>query len=765
MGWPPYPLTPPGLEWPEVPLPGLPELPELPSFGWPEFTPGQPGPEDLVPDRMTEGHRAVRKKAELAVAGYRYGRDWYEFVDSLRANRLPFIAGGAYGLMFGAPGVDALGQPTDGHGLIHTDIAENANRLWYQSIGLGVAMVNARFYEGLWQGLRDEVMSIPDLLTALSDGSLVSAIGEALDAIADSPRTAFALGQQLGAGMVQPLLAAMDRGDSDTFAFELGRLLGALLLDLLFALFTGGWGFLMKLGEKAFAFTADAVRLIKLLGRRLERGLDQLADTTAQIARQLDPANVPVFGDPWSPAYAGATPGRYVDAPQTPAWWKLADDADAPDLTGTGAGTRGTGGAGTGGTGTGGTRRASDGAGARGPGDGPDAPDPAGLADAGGGPRNRPALGAAAGSGLAATGRAADAQRAWSLGDGLKASRAAMARQRNAPDMPDARWVARALDPTIGNIPPVHGPFLASVLNSGGRVIPAYQDIWHILMRARSHAEKGGISRVDLAVLDGVRHADIPGLPAHLQIGQRQVRTHLSGILLPRTVSRAAMPNYNADRVWRRMRKELAALREATGLDIETMNALHAWGPGFGDETIAGMALGPAWVNQKAQAGAIRNSVLGWDSARDARRIDAGPYASEVMRSHRTTAGAEGVLIDHALTNREAAGRLGQSVSALDVYTLTWGDELLGTPLFREAGSRGMKVKPQDFLHSVEYHMRTYDLVDGVLEPRPDLAMRFRLALDPPPDTPGLTVTVLDPLQPHATGVTTRIEKDFLAPP
>jgi hypothetical protein len=59
-------------------------------------------------------------------------------------------------------------------------------------------------------------------------------------------------------------------------------------------------------------------------------------------------------------------------------------------------------------------------------------------------------------------------------------------------------------------------------------------------------------------------------------------------------------PNYNRQAVWRNLRKLHPELK------IDTWQAAHLWGPGFGDEAAAGMMLAPdevnlIWQNQKAE--------------------------------------------------------------------------------------------------------------------------------------------------------------------
>ena len=74
----------------------------------------------------------------------------------------------------------------------------------------------------------------------------------------------------------------------------------------------------------------------------------------------------------------------------------------------------------------------------------------------------------------------------------------------------------------------------------------------------------------------------------------------VTGRLLEGMDRKNMAPNYNRNKVWSKLRKEHPDLK------LDTWEAAHLWGPGWGDEVAAGMMLAPeevnqVWQNQKAE--------------------------------------------------------------------------------------------------------------------------------------------------------------------
>jgi hypothetical protein len=236
----------------------------------------------------------------------------------------------------------------------------------------------------------------------------------------------------------------------------------------------------------------------------------------------------------------------------------------------------------------------------------------------------------------------------------------------------------------------------------------------------RSMAQFAGVGGIDKASLFIVK-------------GSRAIATHLGAVVHPRLKPRSWFPEYNSRPPWPSLISDYNRVMAALAPDnpglTARMNAMHSFGPGMGDETMLGMGLGPDWINRKVQAGGFSNRDLGLTSRRDARAIQEPDtprnYFDEIENrgGRKDEVGMEGMVIDYALSMREATrgltGDAARNVRVyLDVFTESFGDELLDTAFFQEVRRQGLAIRPQHFVREVQYQMRTFavkggEMIDG----------------------------------------------------
>lgn len=138
-------------------------------------------------------------------------------------------------------------------------------------------------------------------------------------------------------------------------------------------------------------------------------------------------------------------------------------------------------------------------------------------------------------------------------------------------------------------------------------------------------------------------------------------------------------PNYNRQKVWSRLRKEHSELK------LDTWEAAHLSGPGWGDEAAAGMMLAPeevnqVWQNQKAE-----------EFLRDLRDIAADKglevhYKAVARSQERTFAGGLGDALLQSVEYEFNLSAPGESVQ----FTTAGRVRLPGTPFGKISFSVGL---------------------------------------------------------------------------
>ena len=164
---------------------------------------------------------------------------------------------------------------------------------------------------------------------------------------------------------------------------------------------------------------------------------------------------------------------------------------------------------------------------------------------------------------------------------------------RDDPSLPRLRWNpdTKTLDVVAEPAKPTSGS--SSANTSGGGTAPsggpaptappppAPAPTFGPQVRDRRTAGTGGISSIDELVND--RNETEVVIEGRLQTGMDRRRS---------TPGRPRAPNYNRQELWAILREE------HPDLQLDTWEAAHLWGPGFGDEAAAGMMLAPRDVNQ-----------------------------------------------------------------------------------------------------------------------------------------------------------------------
>jgi hypothetical protein len=640
-------------------------------------------------DRMTDGQRGTGGGRGPA-AGEVPDESWLRWCGDILWQGTVFAAGLEQGVLWGAPIYNEMGQIIGRHpGLIPENREKGMSRAGNQALaGLGIPILlyGEDFIKGVFWGLWNELKGLWDLLWALLDGSLFQAITQSWAKLMQDTRTAFFLGQDVGGGMVKDLAIAAE-GPFDKFVYKLGELLGMLLPDIIAAFVSGGGLTMLREGARV-ATTAgkQAVDMLGTLGRRAGNRLDEATAMLEKARRASDPvpeyALAPAGRGVGGYGARGFDPEGFGKAPYTV--YNMPDGATAPRPGGPRTG--------------GGVQK-------------PQVTTPSASAPSGAGlSAPRAAVGGLASEAATVSGKHAARSQMDELNElGRLARHAAQV----GADRPSAEILMRG--PDLGKLTQ---PEVDAVLSAArlGRRLPD-PELTDFIRAMNQFAGVGGIDKASLFIVKG----------------SRAIATHVGAVVHPRLKPRDWFPNYNSRAPWPSLisdhNRVMAVLaRDNPGLAAK-MNAMHSFGPGMGDETMLGMGLGPDWINRKVQAGGFSNRELGVASRRDARTLQDPDtprnYFDEIENraGRKDEVGMEGLVIDYALSMREAtrglSGSAAQNVRVyLDVFTESFGDELLDTVFFREARRQGLAIKPQHFLREVQYQMRTFvveggEMIDG----------------------------------------------------
>ncbi len=697
-------------------------------------------PPFLPPQPEGNATRGTDPKARGADDKAAQEQGWIEWSYNLWSNRDDFLKGVISGLVFGKP-VFVDGVMTGRAAGLFPDKADEAYNRLTNAVAFGMGGVVLRghyFIAAVFVGLGKEIEGIVKTIGSIVSGEIFTMIGSALDAIAMDPAVAFALGEQVGGGMVQKLFDAQESDDFDDFVWAVGELLGSLLLDLVTAFLTGGGATLAKVGARV------STKVARVSGEVLEqvvkhggRHVDEFLGVFNDLARGPQPAYAYAY------AYAGP-PGRRM--PGGPANG-LFDNVMMSQSRGTGPGTRGLGG--------GSRAPASGGAKPGGPSGAPTPPPGSGI---------NPAAAVTGGVAEGAVRRGGKVVRNAFVDAAAKSAWSFIVNARRGGYIPPVRKRdpgAAAPDPF--SFPPRRGALLN--MADEGLDLGHYDDLADILKFMNQSANAGAVRRTEATILDTMTRGEIFG---PFETGKRVIHTYSSAIV--QKAPKGTFPKYNGKYFWRsrydayktKILPQLRELLKHTDRPQELLALLdigwdvaHSYGKGAGDEIALGMGYAPNWVNKKVQAGGFSNKSMKVDSRRGARAdhgVDpslANPHKAELDGvKHRDEYGLEGFIIDFARTVKSASGkdkRFPKDTEVLlDTFTTSWGDELLESDMFRIARELGIDLKPQHFVSAVEYRARLVVRKGDAFVPLDGPKIAYRLDIAPPPFFERAKVTVLN---------------------
>ncbi|WP_133485107.1 hypothetical protein [Aliiroseovarius marinus] len=666
---------------------------------------------------------------------------WIEWCYNLYNNSDNMVFGVLSGLVFGAPIVK------DGKVVGYTpsvlpeglESATTRTKNWARClVPPGVSYHPLIFAYALWRGLKKSVTDIYDLAKdLLYEGQIYGMIKDGMNAIAASDTGAYKLGQVVGGGLVGNFFGKMD-GTFAEAVDAIGEFIGSILLDIILGLITWGGGTLIKGGlsvasKGVLAFGRVSAETVETATKLAQRGLRTLDDQASNFIDAMQLVDTPAL----STAGGFGSPGRVptgFNPRRNFMFSEMADDAS-----------KGVGQAARSGTGSSPSPR--------------QAPDltPAGSTS----PPVQPLSPKAAAPGAAA-GRASKLISSAELANRQAQETMRLARHGEIFIAP----IVRQAGDGFFSVPPTIGGFLSHI--RGGRVLGrGYDDLIGFLRFQSQSANAGGVRYMDAAVhsMDAnLTKFEIPGSAQAINRHERFIRTHSQAIFQPKPagIRREHYPNYNRPRGAERpnflwdspweglsrdwynhilpiLKAELHDRPDLVRLISQKWDALHAFGPGAGDEIALGMGFGSDFINRKVQAGSFRKSQLGIESARDARRGSELASALEVVGTReRELFGLEGYInaLGHALVGVERAGtgRFPEGSKLLiNTFTESWGDELLHTPMFQIAAEQGSRLKPQHFVRQVEYHVQIVVPRDGQFIPVHGTRIEMMIEMAPPP--------------------------------